>query len=35
MDNISDYWKVYHRVLLPKTAPHIPPPYKQMFVKSY
>lgn len=25
MDNISDYWKVYHRVLLPKTAPHIPP----------
>lgn len=34
MDNISDYWKVYHRVLLPKTAPHIPP-YKQMFVKCY
>lgn len=25
MTNISDYWKVYQRALLPKTAPHLPP----------
>lgn len=35
MDEISKYWRVYQRALMPKTAPHNPPLYNEQMLRKY